>query len=383
MAHTELVPTTAEDGEGRTPNATRYTNIVVTDTPARKGTSHGEDITVDGLQLVQHALRARGIPPTAQQIVLQSWRQGTQKQYRVYLKKWASFCHERQLDPHALSVELLVEFLAELFDTGLGYSALGTARSAISALSMVQGNSPLGENPLIKRFFKGVFNMRPTRPRYAQTWDVNVVLNFMRTTWPLAEITLKNLTLKLVMLIALVTGQRGQSLHLMYVNNMVDKVSTVEFRVEDLCKTSRPGALQPLLVLPAYEIDIDLCVVATLHKYLQETEKLHSNNNTRPNKLFISFARPHMPISKDTLARWIRTVMTLAGIDTKMFKAHSTRAASTSAALRYNVPLDTVLSTAGWTNAGTFAKFYNKQVVDHTSYGKIILENCQSAVVQD
>ena len=76
-----------------------------------------------------------------------------------------------------LTEGLLITFLTELFEAGLGYSGLNTARSAISALSVVQGNVQLGDNPTVKRFFKGVFNMRPTRPRYTSTWDANQVLH--------------------------------------------------------------------------------------------------------------------------------------------------------------------------------------------------------------
>lgn len=289
----------------------------------------------------------------------------------MYLGKWKEFSLGRQQNPQVLSVDTLLEFLTELYNTGLGYSALGTARSAISALSLVQGNEPLGNNPLVKRFIRGTFNLRPCRPRYDMTWDVNTVLNYMAREWPLADITLKNLTLKLIMLVALVTGHRGQSMHLMRLDNRIENVDSVEFMIEDLVKTSRPGGLQPVLVLPRYPQDTNLCVVTTLHKYIDMTQNMVGLS--RDKKLFVSFARPHKAVSKDTIARWIRTVMGLAGIDTAKFKAHSTRSASTSAALRHKVPIDTVLKTAGWSNAGTFARFYNKKVEDKTFYGRMLL----------
>jgi hypothetical protein len=45
-----------------------------------------------------------------------------------------------------------------------------------------------------------------------------------------------------------------------------------------------------------------------------------------------------------------------------MFKAHSTRAASTSAASNRNVPISDILSTAGWSNERTFQVHYNKPI---------------------
>ena len=49
-------------------------------------------------------------------------------------------------------------------------------------------------------------------------------------------------------------------------------------------------------------------------------------------QFFITHGKPHHPISKDTLARWVKEVMVCAGIDVTTFKPHSTRGASTSKA---------------------------------------------------
>ena len=49
-----------------------------------------------------------------------------------------------------------------------------------------------------------------------------------------------------------------------------------------------------------------------------------------------------------------------SGIDTNVFTAHSTRHASTSAANRNGIDINTIRKTAGWTdNSLTFVKFYN------------------------
>ena len=56
------------------------------------------------------------------------------------------------------------------------------------------------------------------------------------------------------------------------------------------------------------------------------------------------------------------------------FSAHSTRMASTSAAHTYGVPVSVIMRDAGWTNAGTFAKFYNKSVGDKLSMGQALLD---------
>ena len=60
--------------------------------------------------------------------------------------------------------------------------------------------------------------------------------------------------------------------------------------------------------------------------------------------------------------------MAKAGIDTGVYKARSTRTAATSAAKGKQVPIDTMLSTVGWSNEGTFARFYDKPVQDTAAH---------------
>ena len=57
----------------------------------------------------------------------------------------------------------------------------------------------------------------------------------------------------------------------------------------------------------------------------------------------ITHGKPHKPAHKDTIARWIKELMKLAGIDTDTFKPHSCRSASASAAKRSGIPIDQIL----------------------------------------
>ncbi len=51
-----------------------------------------------------------------------------------------------------------------------------------------------------------------------------------------------------------------------------------------------------------------------------------------------------------------------AGIDNKVFGAHSTRAAVTSAAHKNGVSIDRILAAGGWSNENTFGRFYKKPI---------------------
>ena len=82
-------------------------------------------------------------------------------------------------------------------------------------------------------------------------------------------------------------------------------------------------------------------------------------------KLLLSYVRPHKRVSKDTVARWCKTVLGSAGIDTKVFGSHSARSASASKAQASGLQLNNIMKAAGWTNEKTFARFYNKPIVSN------------------
>lgn len=211
---------------------------------------------------------------------------------------------------------------------------------------------------------RGVFNKRPALPKNTVTWDTQTVLSFLDG---MSCTTLKMLTLKTVMLMALLTGQRAQALNLIDLRN-ISVSEKLKIRFGDLLKQSRPGFHQHELQLDPFLSNDNLCVVSTVKTYITQTKALRGNVT----KLFISWNRPHRAITTSTISRWIKTVLKMAGIDISVFTPHSTRSAAMSAASRSNVPLATILKTAGWSSESTFAKFYNKPIQDGALFGKIL-----------
>ena len=170
---------------------------------------------------------------------------------------------------------------------------------------------------------KGVFRSRPPVPRCKSSWNVQVVLSNLASFAPVNQLDLKSLTRNLVMLVALVSAQRMQSFHLLDLQLMKTGTDMFEFAFPTHIKQSRPGYKNPSLQLKAYPVDPGLCVVTLLREYIARPQEM------RESKLFISYVRPHHAVSKDTIARWVRTVMTSAGQDVVLFKPHSTRTAAT------------------------------------------------------
>ena len=67
---------------------------------------------------------------------------------------------------------------------------------------------------------KGIFDSRKPNPKYSEAWNVNLVLDHLKPLYPLADISLKAHSHKLVMLVALTSGQRCQTLAALDIANM-------------------------------------------------------------------------------------------------------------------------------------------------------------------
>lgn len=61
------------------------------------------------------------------------------------------------------------------------------------------------------------------------------------------------------------------------------------------------------------------------------------------------------------------------GVPTDVFKAHSVRAASSSAAKNKGVSMADIMQAVGWNRSSTFEKFYYKPI-EQTAFTKAVLQ---------
>ena len=293
---------------------------------------------------------------------------GEPKPKRDMPAMWQSGAGRRRIDPISPSISEAVNFLAHLYKSGLGYSAICVARSALSSYLNIADVVDFGQHKIVRRFMKGVFELKPVLPKYSHTWDGDTVLNLLECYAPNDKLTLKELSHKLVMLLALLTGQRCQTIHKLSVKSMKSEDNKCVFYITSLLKQSKQGKHLAPIELLSFPRNKNICVVGVIKEYLRRT-KMFRDGHTQ---FLLSYLKPHLPISKDTLARWIRDVLHKAGVDTQ-FGAHSTHSASTSAAASKGLPIDIVLKAAGWSSASTFTRFYKREPV--TNMGQTILES--------
>ena len=164
------------------------------------------------------------------------------------------WCEQRNRDPLKGPISDIVNFLADLFAKGYQYQSLNSYRSAIaSAHKRVDGMS-IGEHPAISRVLKGAYQSRPPVPRYSAFWDVGVVIEYLKALGHNESLSLRMLTLKTTMLLALTRPSRAADLCSLDIQTRSFLAKGVIFRATHLSKQSRPSKPLSDFFLPSKKI---------------------------------------------------------------------------------------------------------------------------------
>lgn len=258
-------------------------------------------------------------------------------------------------------LEVGIEFLVSLHKEGLSYSTINAARSMMSQYIHIQGSTDevdFGKHALTIKFMKGIFKLNPPKPKHVVTWDVKKVLDFLRSKNN-NEISLRDLSMKCLMLLALCTGQRAQTLRALNLNNLHKGESKITFTFSEILKTSRPG-FKHVVEVCKFPSDLTICPWECLVEYVRRSREVRQSS-----QLFVSFQKPHNAITTQSISRWLTCVLRQAGIIEKEFTGHSVRGAAASKAAK-TIDINSILKTVGWAREDTFARFYHRaEAKDH------------------
>ena len=93
------------------------------------------------------------------------------------------FCNQRQIDPSVYNEKAAIDFLVHLHEIPLSYSALNSAGSALSTF-LIKDGVTIGNSPLVIRFMKGIFEIKPVSFKRLFVWDVKIVLDYLEFFGP-------------------------------------------------------------------------------------------------------------------------------------------------------------------------------------------------------
>lgn len=252
----------------------------------------------------------------------------------------------------------VLHFLTSLHLAGKSYSTINVHRSMLSATLDPVESSPIGQHPLVVRLLKGCYNINPPKPRYTSTWNIETVLNFMRTQGPNGSLTFASLSKKLATLLAITTWLRVSELASLDLSSLTETPSGIRLSLLKPRKSQTNGPLRSVTLNSFPEEAI--CPVHCLRSYIYISDYLRSDLNNK--QVFVSLIHPFRPVTGNSLGRWIKDFLSEAGIDTAVFKAHSTRGAAASSAAAAGIPIDDILRTGDWSRESTFARFYNRKI---------------------
>ena len=130
------------------------------------------------------------------------------------------------------------------------------------------------------------------------------------------------------MLLALMPASRVRGLHILDTRVMVKTSQKYVSKLCKLHKSWRQGQKPTTLEFVAFSQDKDLCVVSALDEYLNRTEEWRRVNNKT--QLLLSYIQLHKQVVPSTISGWLKNVLKSSGINVSLFRAYSTRSATTS-----------------------------------------------------
>ena len=114
---------------------------------------------------------------------------------------------------------------------------------------------------------------------YLKLQDVKQTLHFVKDKCgDNDQLSNKELTLKVTILLALITLCRISALHILDLSHMIKASKYYEFRFHEPRKSWRMGESLPLLESFVFPLDKALCVVAALDCYVERTSVPREEN---------------------------------------------------------------------------------------------------------
>jgi hypothetical protein len=173
------------------------------------------------------------------------------------------------------------------------------------------------------------------------------------------EITMLQLSMKTVILCAITRPCRSAELASLDATSIRFAPEGVSISPLTLPKQGRPGVTVKDFFYASFQENQSVCPMTTLQTYCRRTAEWRSKELTgTQSHLFLTTTRPHTPASSATIARWIKSGLAQAGVDTSIFKAHSVRGAATTSAAEAGISVPEILEAADWSSSSTFERYY-------------------------
>ena len=336
--------------------------------------SSAERPAPDCLAIIRKASTQAGLSDRAAALVASSRRESTCESYNSRLAGFFQWCNSHGVDPRTASISQIADFLITLFDKGRLISTIRGYRSAIAAIhNDFYDGTCVSTAPCLGNLVRALFLKRPPACKLLPTWSLPAVLEALAKPpfEPLAEASLRDVTIKMVFLVAIASGQHRSALHafstapghVRWERTGVHLIPNPLYIAKNQTASSAPVEvfIQPLSAHSSITEDEMWCPVRALKFYWHRTKAERSGD-----QLFIITKEPFPPASRDTISKWIVAAIRAAGPTALMPgvspRAHDTRSVSTSWALFSGVSVEEIHKVAYWRSPNSFISFYLRDI---------------------
>ena len=255
MAYADVVCHAAGDGSIRAGGSNHDAHFVEIADGSRTPPDAGEQIAFGGMTYQWEDQRGSVLSEWAPKIMQESRRQGTCKTYNHPWQEWVGWCELWQKDLIQAPVESVANFLANKSQAGLEYRTLNVYWSVILAKHSLVQRLLVRQHLTLTELLKGVFSDMTPHLKYMIIRDVDTVLEWMRKQPEDKFLSLRELSLKVTMIMALTSAGHSSGLHKMKLSGKLDKGEKIKFHIGELTKGRRTDDRLLVMSFTQYEAE--------------------------------------------------------------------------------------------------------------------------------
>ena len=206
LANTIMVSTNVTTHSASTIAFTKNSEYFIKFKQSKASLDRARKLATPGKDSLMERLQAELILEDFVALIKNARRSGTNAHYESAWRKWPSWSSQRNVYPIKHYVNKILQFLTKCFNMSYEHWTISGFRSGISAYCDPINGIPIWKESRLAALLVGFYNIRPPQPRYTFIWNVKKVIDFFATSNFPSELSLKDLTLKLTMLLALTSA---------------------------------------------------------------------------------------------------------------------------------------------------------------------------------
>ena len=301
----------------------------------------------------------KSLPLEAATILAHKSSSSTLARYQSHWKRFVTFAGGRQV-----ATPVVLDYFMSLFSQGLEVRTILVHKSALMDPLFYGFNLNLNDK-IYSDFLKGLKTKRPLKKLLPPSWEVGVVLAFLKSPSfrDNESIDVASLLLKTLFLVGLATGSRISEisalrrdiLHCKFWPNKdgVDLCTKADFRY----KSERFLKKAPILVIPSLKKVGNkvnpLCPVDALRVWLNRTKSWVNPEN----KIWMN-AATKLPANARLLGLRFKALIRISHNDERHANFHELRKVATSLAFDQGLSLKDLRARANWRGDSVFFKHY-------------------------